>query len=528
MRLLISASSKYLLTGWRRFVLCIALGSISATSLPPWFFFPGILGFSVFLFLLNTSCKPAQAVYKTWLFSFGYHLFGLQWVSLALTVDSERFAWLIPFALVGLPAVLALIPALTMALLPAISQSPLSRAFAWATLWTLAEYIRGHILTGFPWNLAAYIVSFSDSLIQSASIIGAYGLSLLVILFTTFPFLFLANKKPYRTRYSFVIPSLLCLLPIILWIGGNARLSMNDSIVDPNILIRIVQGNIAQRDKWRPDLRASHLKKYISLSKITSNAKDSNSAASVPNITIWPETAVPLLLSETPHIRQWITQFLKEDGFLITGAPSITNTAPPKLHNSVIVLTHQGKIQGQYHKAHLVPFGEYLPLKQWLPLSKIVRGFTDFSAGTGLKSLYIPYLGITSPLICYEVIFPGNVISNWSTLRPNLLLNLTNDAWFGESAGPFQHLEHARLRAVEEGLPLIRVANTGISGFFDAFGRKMGTIGLNKEAYMDRHLARPIHPTTFFGRFGNNGYLGITIFLLISLVINRFYRRHRT
>lgn len=501
------------------------MGISAATALPPWYFHLGIFGFTIFLFLLNKCSKALEAASFTWLFAFGFHLFGLHWVSNALLVDSENFRWLIPVAFLGLPAALAIIPAVLMSAMPLITQSPLCKALAATALWTLAEYFRGHILTGFPWNLPVYIFSFSEELIQSASVLGAYGLSFLVVLFTTGPFLLFSLKSKKRV-WDILITSLVCLIPIILWIAGNIRLDNHQHPTKQGSLVRIVQGNISQNEKWLPELREKHIQKYISLSNLMGNDIASDTSKKSPSVIIWPETAVPALLSKDQEIRRLISRFLKNGTLLITGAPSLTKTTPPQLRNSIFVLNHEGEIVDRYDKARLVPFGEYLPFKDWLPFSKIVSGFSDFQPGPGVRSLSISNIGLMSPLICYEIIFPGRVVSGIKTDRPNLLLNITNDAWFGKSAGPYQHLEHARLRAIEEGIPLIRVANTGISGFYDALGREMGVIELGKTGFLERHLTQQVSPNTFYGHFGDSIYIVLTIILLMCLLVTRlFYQR---
>ena len=408
----------YLTSGWRSPVLAVGMGISAATALPPWYFHIGIFGFTIFLFLLNKCSKVLEAASFTWLFAFGFHLFGLQWVSNALLVDGENFRWLIPFAFLGLPAALAIIPAVFMAILPVIARSPLSKALMTTTLWTFAEYVRGHILTGFPWNLPVYIFSFSEELIQSASLLGAYGLSFLVVLFTTGPFLLFSLMNSKKRPWKILFASIICLIPMILWISGNIRLAGQGHLTKQGNLVRIVQGNIPQNEKWQPELRQRHIKKYISLSEMKSDNNTSGPRKQSPNITIWPETAVPALLSKDKKTRSLITRFLKNGTLLITGAPSLTETTPPQLRNSIFILTNDGEILDRYDKAHLVPFGEYLPFKEWLPFSKIVSGFSDFQPGPGVRSLKIPTIGFISPLICYAIIFPGRVVSDTMADRP--------------------------------------------------------------------------------------------------------------
>ena len=201
----------------------------------------------------------------------------------------------------------------------------------------------------------------------------------------------------------------------------------------------------------------------------------------------------------------------------------IPQTKPNQPLNSVFILTPEGDIASRYDKAHLVPFGEYIPFKGWLPFPKLVTTFPDFKAGPGLTSIQLPVVGNISPLICYEIIFPGKVVSDDTTKRPNLLINLTNDAWFGKSAGPYQHLEHARLRAIEEGIPLIRVANTGISASYDPFGRKLSEIALGESGYADQNLIKPLDSMTLYAKIGDTVYIILTIMIIVGTILGKLF-----
>jgi apolipoprotein N-acyltransferase len=520
-----SLSIDYCFSGWRQAVSLILLGVIAATALPPWYFIPGIFAFAAFALQLNKCNRPINAAYTAWLFGFGFHLLGIHWIASAFLIDDEKFAFLIPFVVIGLPAILAIFPAITMAILPLIPRSPGTNAIAIALLWSISEYLRGHLFTGFPWNLTAYTISFSENLVQAAAFLGAYGLSFLVVIAAVTPSI-LFMKRFYWTTFSTLIFLLSCLIPFILWFGGLTRLSSADQAIDHSVLIRIVQANIPQRDKWKPELRDKHISKYLGLSNFPSKLTKFSATSKKPDIIIWPETAVPAFLSNNNSLRNFLTSSLPGGSILITGAPSFSTDQPRQLYNSFFIISKNGAIEGRYDKVRLVPFGEYVPFKEWLPFSKIVDGLADFRSGTGPNLITVPFVGIVSPLICYEVIFPGSVIDNVSQTRPKLLINLTNDAWFGKSSGPFQHLAIAKMRAIEEGIPLVRAANTGISGFYDAYGRNMGEIPLNDEGVLDRHLFKPIPSSTIYGKFGDTLYFCM-IFLSIIIIFlskrsNRF------
>jgi apolipoprotein N-acyltransferase len=240
---------------------------------------------------------------------------------------------------------------------------------------------------------------------------------------------------------------------------------------------------------------------------------------------IWAETAVPFLLDGEPELRAQLAGIVPRDGLLITGAPRLGGPGdPPRLWNSLHGLDETGAIVGTYDKHHLVPFGEYTPLRSvlgWLGLGKLAVGAQGFSAGPGVVTLDLPGLPPFSPLICYEVIFPGRVVAEGA--RPQWLLNLTNDAWFGNSSGPYQHFAAARIRAVEEGLPLVRVANNGITAVVDPYGRLLGRRHLNQVGILDSALPRPAQGVTLYARVGDRMGLFLIVTLAFSaLILRRF------
>tara|TARA_B100000214_G_scaffold61160_1_gene39936 strand:- start:4039 stop:5637 length:1599 start_codon:yes stop_codon:yes gene_type:complete len=523
-----AALLKLLLTfSWRFPVLAFLAGLFSATALPPWSFPLGVFGFSVLFLLIYRTKTIKKGVLIVWVFSFGYHLFGLQWISNALLIDSEQFAWLMPFSLMGIPALLAIIPSLIIPILCKILLPPFWFPILASTLWTLSEYLRGHLFTGFPWNLPAYMLTFSDSILQTASLVGVYGLSWLLMLFTAGSTL-LFTRELWNLPFYRVFMTLLVLVPLALWSYGTNRLNKNPTGLNSNYIIRLVQGNIPQKEKWAPQFRLRNIEKYIALSKIEDAQHSQKSISKKPNLVIWPETAIPALIANDDKLRNWIGHFLKRDMHLITGAPSLSKTNTNQPLNSVFVLTAEGHITHRYDKAHLVPFGEYVPFRGWLPFPKLVTKFPDFKAGPGLTSIKLPTVGYISPLVCFEIIFPGNVMMADPSKRPNLLINLTNDAWFGKSAGPHQHLQHARLRAIEEGIPLIRVANTGISATFDPLGRKLSEIALGEAGYVDQNLIKPLGSKTLYTKIGDSIYLLITALILFVTVLGKLFFNSRS
>jgi apolipoprotein N-acyltransferase len=309
-----------------------------------------------------------------------------------------------------------------------------------------------------------------------------------------------------------ILPALSLMIVGVLWSSGALRLANAETGNVPGVTLRIVQPNIAQALKWHPDYRDGHFATFLRLS----------SAPSERPIThiIWPETAIPFIVSADNARRRVMASVIKNDGLLLTGAvrTSPRGTQPYQLWNSFHAIDKNAEIVATYDKFHLVPFGEYVPFRRWLGFTKLTAGRTDFSAGTGPKTIRISGLPPFTPLICYEIIFPDKVTETNSSAR--WLLNVTNDAWFGTSSGPYQHFAMARLRSVEQGLPLVRAANTGISAVTDAYGRVAGRLGLNEQGVVDTGLPKSILGNTLFSFFGSWPIV-LTSALLFFVIVYR-------
>ena len=498
------------LSGWRRSAAAAGLGAVAVAALPPIHAVPVLfVSFTGLVWLIDGRDGGPRAGRKAlvlgWWFGFAHFVGGLYWVANALLVDAATYGWLAPFAVLGLSLYFAAYPAL--ACWAACRARPgVPRVLVLATAWAATEWLRGVVLTGFPWNLIATSLAFDAAAIQGAALFGAYGLSLVVVAIAAAPAtLGAATTGPARARPLGVAMVLAAVI-------GGAGLVRVGSAPDADgavteVTLRIVQGNIDQRLKWRRDLAPSHYATYLRLSRGPQGA--------APDVVIWPETAVPFTLDGNPALVRALKRAVPADGVLITGAVRTTapGTRPRRLWNAVVAVTRQG-IVATYDKHHLVPFGEYVPARGFLPITKITAGRIDFTPGPGARSLDIPGLPRFSPLVCYEAIFPGAVVAPGP--RPRWLLNLTNDAWFGRSAGPYQHLAAARFRAVEEGLPLVRAANTGISAVIDPWGRVLEALPLGRRGVIQRRLPAALGRATPFARFGNG------IFALVACVILLF------
>lgn len=484
--------------GWRRWLLAWLLGAVAAAALPPVSFTLALLvSFPGLVWLLDGARDWRGAARDGWWFGFGFLTTGLYWVSNALLTDAAQFGWLVPFAVLGLPAAVALFPAAGAVVAKLLWVPGPLRVLALAAGWSAGEAMRGHWFTGFPWNLVGYTWTWSAPVLQTASVIGVYGLSFATA-FVAASLAALAEPGAARRHPRAVwAPALATGLVLVAGAAGWARLQ--DAPVEsvPGVLLRVVQANIAQPDKWDPDRIESNLRLHLDLSARLG-------AAPVTHV-VWPETAATFFLDVQPEALARLSGIVPPGGVLLTGAPRAALGADgtiSQIWNSIRAVDDTGAIVATYDKAHLVPFGEYVPFRRFLGavgLGTIVPGNVDYSAGPGPRTMALPGLPPVSPLVCYEAIFPGGVVDREA--RPGWLLNATNDGWYGRSAGPYQHFEMARVRAVEQGLPLVRAANTGISGVIDSWGRVRARLALGETGVVDAPLPLAL-PPTLYSRYG--------------------------
>jgi apolipoprotein N-acyltransferase len=483
------------LTGWRRRGLAFALGALAALALPPTHVLPALVpAFVGLLWLLEGTARPRQALFLGWWWGWGFFAVGLYWVGIAFFADNRGLGWLAPFGVLALSAGMAGFTALALLPVRLVPAEGPGRVLALAASWTLVEWLRSWAFTGFPWNLLGSVWAFADAFLQPAAYIGAYGLGLLTVTLAAMPAV-LADRgwTGWKGWWAVAVAVALVALP---GIGGAWRLLNAGHATVPDVRLRLVQPDIPQKDKWNRELRGHHVATQVDLSR--------SRADPPPTHVIWGETMVPFFLSGDPRVAKAVGLAAPEGGLVIAGAPrvSVDGEGPKRIFNSLHALTREGEIVATYDKAHLVPFGEYVPLQGILPIGKLVQGAGgDFSAGPGRATLRLPGLPPVSPLICYEVIFPGAVADPAD--RPGWLLNLTNDSWYGRSSGPYQHFVASRLRAVEEGLPLVRVANGGISGIVDAFGRVTLKLGLGESGVGDGPLPEALPDSPPYARHGN-------------------------
>lgn len=490
------------LHGWRGKLACFLFGALLAAAFAPlrwWWVAPISLPF-LFLMLDRARHWRSAALYG-WAFGYGHMMAGTYWIANALLVDAAQFAWLLPVSVLGLSLVLGIWFGLFGALYRRWrTENTLHNLLRFAILWGVVEYLRTLGPFGFPWNLLGSAVLASAPLSQLLALVGPYGAGFAVMGFSLLPVVFLKAEFSKSTRRIAVA---VAMATLIAW----AAYGMHRLVEPPRpseTRIRIVQGNIAQSLKWTEEGRYASARIYAQL---TQQGTDR------PPITVWPETAMPFTLRESSPWTAEIGALLPPGGVLITGAVrSEGEGAGYRLFNSMTAIDAEGRRRDDYDKHQLVPFGEFVPLRSVLPLDKITPGNIDFSRGPAGRTVAFDAVPRYRPLVCYEIIFP------WLSAggeRPAWILNATNDAWYGLSPGPFQHFDAARMRAIEQGLPVVRAANTGISAIIDPAGRVIERLELNRRGVIDAALPQPQAATIYSG-FGE--YITLTIFLVGAIV----------
>jgi apolipoprotein N-acyltransferase len=512
--------------GWRRRLLAVLVGALAALAMPPFGIFPVLaLSMPALVWLLDGAVSDdAGAVSRLraglavgWHFGFGFHLAGLWWIGRAFLVEADLFAWMIPFAMLILPAGLALFTALATAAAAVFWRDGAGRLLLLALTLTLADWLRGHVLTGFPWNAWGYAFGEVAILMQPAALVGVYGLGLIVAAIFCGLAGF-ADQTRGGTRAG--IAALLLLAAVAA--GGYARLATSGAGENSEIAVRIVQPSIPQEEKWQPENRARVFSTYLEASRAEWQGEAAD--AELPRLVVWPESAPPFLLTEAPDALAAIADLLRPGDTLVTGAvrASVEDAGERVFFNSVYVIDDQGGLLDAYDKVRLVPFGEYLPFRDVLEsvgMTKLVALPGTFRAGFRHRLLQLPAGPAFLPLICYEAIFPQAAAI--SEERPGFIVNVTNDAWFGDTPGPYQHFAQARLRAVEQGLPVVRVANTGISGVVDSVGRIVALRPLMAAARIDTRLPSAISPTVY-ARYGQTTLAFFLIVFLGLLLVTRY------
>lgn len=497
---------------FQKYIILLSVGLFSTLSFAPIYFFPSyIVAFPVLLIFSVKSESSQKAFLYGYIFGFAHFFGGLYWIGNSFAVEESIPDGLGYFMVAFLNLYLSVFPGIVSCGLKLIHKNHdltkhlFNIILSFSILWSMSEWLRGHLFTGFPWNLSGYILGFSDIMLQSTAVWGIFTLGFIVLLLTFIPFLML------EVRYRIIAPFLGVAAVMGLYFYGSERLSGETEYVE-GVNLRIVQANIKQQDKWPYQNWGKNLVTYMNLSE----SENKNGTTHI----IWPESAVIYSLSEEPSRRQLISKVLGKGGTIFTGFPRRERSGgKTKLYNSLIVINEDGENVATYDKSHLVPFGEYIPafiraLFIPLGLDKLFSGGQDFLEGEGPKTLNIVGLPPVGVLICYEVIFPGQITDPLD--RPDWLLNITNDAWYGDSSGPRQHLLQTRVRAIEEGLPIVRSAGTGISALIDPYGRILDQVQLNTQGIISSELPEKILTSTIYSVY-KEWIFTFMIFILILL-----------
>ncbi|ATQ67293.1 MULTISPECIES: apolipoprotein N-acyltransferase [Methylosinus] len=494
--------------GWTRRGIAFLAGACGALALAPIDFAPAMaVPMCAAVWLLDGAAAARgagalsfargsmlSAAAAGWWLGFGYFLAGLWWLGAALLVQADQFAWALPLAVIGVPAGLACFTALGFALARLLWTPGSLRVFALAAGLSASEWLRGHVMTGFPWNDVGMALASVPVLDQTAALVGLHGLDILAVILFAAPAT-LADGGRRRMTPAILVA---LILTAAMGVYGGLRLLRGESGFVDGVTLRLMQPNLPQDAKFKPENGGEILRRYLELTD-RAIAPGHSGVADVTHV-IWPESAFPFILSREPQAMARIAATL-QNATLLTGAARVED-APggarrTKIFNAILAL-QRGRIVAAYDKIHLVPFGEYLPLAGLLgPLgaTHLVPGVWD--AGAGPRRLRAPGLPLAAPLVCYEAIFPGETVEPDGPERPQFLLNVTNDGWFGATSGPYQHFAQARLRAIEEGLPLVRAANTGVSAIVDPYGRILGALPLGVEDVLDGRLPKPASPPPF-------------------------------
>lgn len=518
-------------TGWRALAVAFAAGALSILSMAPFFIWPVLLlTLPVLLWLVDAASQPSpsekpwphldrrsllRAGLVGWSFAYGYHVAGLYWLREAFLVTGGALGMLWPLGVIGLPAMLALFTGLGTAAAAALAPRGFARIVAFSLCLAATEWMRGTLFTGFPWNVYGMALTGNLVLMQSVALIGIWGLTLAAVAMFTAPLAILGERwqsSGQKDGGGRLVAALLFICPLLTFFTyGTLRLHSPPPALADGIKIRLVQPSIPQRDKWRPEKQPEFLRQQLALS-LRGPDGTQDDLAGITHI-IWPEAALPFLPLQRPEVLQAIADALPSHAHLVLGIlrgergprqGAATTADEFRVFNSMAVLDGEARVVSVYDKTHLVPFGEYLPFQDFLEalgLSALTRQRGGFAIGpTPRPLLYIPGMPASAPLICYEGAFPG--VGAASAGRPRVLINTTNDGWFGDSTGPRQHAHQARLRSVEEGAPLLRVANNGITAVYDPFGRELARLGMNEVGVIDTGLPGSIDPPPF-AQWGN-------------------------
>jgi apolipoprotein N-acyltransferase len=524
--------------GWRRVLILFVAGAIGALSVPPFYILPALfVAMPVWVWALDGAERFAgirrifgPAFTVGFFFGLGYFCVALHWLGSAFFAEGGFYPILAPFAVLALAALLALFWGLASALAHLFWSGGALRIVTLATFLSLAEWARGTQFSGFPFDLIGYALTANDEMAQLASVVGVYGLTFLAALLAMTPSLIWPPDQRGLTRR--LVPFFASLVVIAAQVGyGNYRLQSTAVTERNDVRMRLVQPAIHEHTDWAAANPADIVAKLTGLSEQQTSADDPG-LASITHL-VWPESVFPFFLSDYPPALAQFGRMLPDDVLLLTGAPrenwndeDLPQTADQPAYNSLLAINTDGEVVATYDKAHLVPFGEYLPFASFwrmLGINQFVPGTNGWAPGDGKRLMTPPNSPAFIALICYEAIFSGDLGANPADAA--FILNITNDAWFDGSIGPAQHAHHAKIRAVETGLPLIRVGNTGITMLTDPLGRVTAQLAPGGVGTLDVVPALKL-PDTIFNRIGMWPFwIAILAGLAIAFVSRRRAKR---
>jgi len=502
----------------------IAAGLAAAFAQPPFGFLPGLLGYAAMLWLCDRADPERpwrSAFFRGWLAGAAYFSVSTWWIGEAFFVDAANQGWMAPFAVASMAGGLALFWGAAAILYRTLAPRGALRLLVFAGALAGCEWLRGHVLTGFPWDLPGETWRAGSAPSQFACVVGAYGLTWITLAIAAAPAVI---AEGWRGR---VVVGASAAALVGLYAFGAVRLAGAPPTLAGAPLIRVVQADVRQESKYDPALFASIVTRYVQLSR--------SPAARRPDIIVWPEGAIPAALDDYMAHGAWtrtdIVGALQPGQVLLLGGYRYGDARanPPVVYNSLVALRRGDAdvaILGLYDKFRLVPFGEFLPFDKLageLGIKTFVHVGDGFSSGPRPRPMTIPGAPPFQPLICYEALYPGFTRegANAAGYRPDWIVNISNDAWFGATSGPLQHLNIASYRAIEEGLPMVRATPTGVSAVIDAFGRPLASLPEGALGVLDRPLPPALEPTPF-SRLGD---LPFAAMLAVSLAFAVWPRR---
>lgn len=501
---------------WSARLVAFAFGAFYVGGQAPFFLWPTtLLAVIALVWLLDGAAKTERPIKNgmlvSWFFGFGQFLAGMYWIASAFIERGPEYIPLIPFALFFLAGGLALFWMVAGAVAMRFWSRRPSRALVFTVCFFAAEWLRGHLFTGLPWNTPGLIWPAGGAVSQSVSVVGVWGLGLFTLLAFSAPAALTWSQGKRLWKF---LPSIVgVLLFLVIFIIGTVRLSGASEQNVANVRLRVIQAQIDQSEKWSPANAEKVVDQYLNLS----------SAPGLSQIThlVWPEGALPLLLLERPDVLEQLAERFSDGPILLTGVTRRELTEDQKIlfRNSLVALSFTRSIPALemvYDKSHLTPFGEYLPFGNLLAASGI-KALTPlgggFTPGPEAVTTKIPGAPLVSPQICYESIFSG--FTPGGKDRPKWIVNVTNDSWFGPTTGPLQHVQQAQFRAIEEGVPLVRSASSGVSGVIDPFGRFVAGAKPGTNAAIDSALPQALK-LTYYRKYR---FLPLVLWLFLVLAV---------